>query len=67
VSVADPDGPATGCAEGSEQQGLFDRLRDSYQSHLAWDGGEAAASPPNGDPLVEAPPPAVVLAESPPT
>src|SRR5579859_3301386 len=31
-TVRDPDGPAEGCAKGSENAGFFARLKDSYKS-----------------------------------
>ncbi len=36
-----------GCAKGSQNEGFFSRLKDSYKSHLAWDGprSECAAQP----------------------
>jgi Putative beta-barrel porin-2, OmpL-like. bbp2 len=43
--AAAPDGPAEGCKKGSENEGFFARLRDSYRSHVAWDGGDANAPP----------------------
>ncbi len=39
------DGPADGCKKGSEQAGFFERLKDSYASHVAWNGGDATAPP----------------------
>jgi hypothetical protein len=39
------DGPAQGCAQGSENEGFFERMKDSYKSHLAWDGGDPNAPP----------------------
>jgi Putative beta-barrel porin-2, OmpL-like. bbp2 len=45
AAVRDPDGPAEGCAKGSDNEGFFARLKDSYKSHLAWDGGDPNAPP----------------------
>ena len=39
----DPHGPVEGCAKGSEDRSFFRRIEDSYQSHLAWNGGPADA------------------------
>jgi len=39
------DGPALGCAQGSESAGFLERLKDSYKSHLAWNGGDPNATP----------------------
>jgi len=39
------DGPAQGCAKGSEDESFAARLKDSYRSHLAWDGGDPSAAP----------------------
>ena len=44
-AARDPDGPAEGCAKGSENEGFFARLKDSYESHLAWNGGDPNAPP----------------------
>jgi hypothetical protein len=41
----DPHGPIEGCATGSDGKSLFERVADSYRSHLAWDGGPADAPP----------------------
>jgi Putative beta-barrel porin-2, OmpL-like. bbp2 len=46
IAAIDPDGPAEGCAKGSESSGFFRRLKDSYESHLAWDGPDANVPPP---------------------
>jgi len=44
--ASDPDGPALeGCGKGSENEGFFSRLEDSYRSHLAWDGADPNAAP----------------------
>ena len=43
AAVRDSDGPAEGCAKGSENKDIFARLRDSYRSHLAWDGADPNA------------------------
>jgi len=40
-----PDGPVAGCAKGSQNEGFFSRLKDSYKSHLAWDGPDPNAPP----------------------
>ncbi|MGO9989830.1 MAG: outer membrane beta-barrel protein [Steroidobacteraceae bacterium] len=45
VGAANPDGPAQGCKPGSENEGLYARLKDSYQEHLAWNGGDPNAPP----------------------
>ena len=45
VGAANPDGPAQGCKPGSENEGLYARLKDSYQEHLAWNGGDPDAPP----------------------
>jgi hypothetical protein len=39
----DPDGPVAGCSKGSEDEGFFTRLGQSYQTHLAWNGGDPNA------------------------
>jgi Putative beta-barrel porin-2, OmpL-like. bbp2 len=44
-SANDPDGSAAGCVHGSENEGFFARLKDSYQSHLSWDGGDPRTPP----------------------
>ncbi len=43
TAAIDTNGPASGCVKGSEDKGFFVRLKDSYQSHLAWDGGDPSA------------------------
>jgi Putative beta-barrel porin-2, OmpL-like. bbp2 len=43
TAVLADGGPATGCATGSENQGFYARLRDSYESHLAWNGADPNA------------------------
>ena len=45
TGAANPDGPAQGCKPGSENEGLYARLKDSYQEHLAWNGGDPNAPP----------------------
>ncbi|HWX80580.1 MAG TPA: hypothetical protein VNZ02_10830, partial [Steroidobacteraceae bacterium] len=45
TGASDPDGPAAGCAKGSVDEGFFSRLKDSYKSHLAWDGPDPHAPP----------------------
>src|ERR1700691_618823 len=45
ATARDPDGPVDGCARGSENKGFFSRLKDSYKSHLAWDGPDPNAPP----------------------
>jgi hypothetical protein len=45
AAAADPDGPVAGCAKGSQNEGFFSRLKDSYKTHLAWDGGDPNAPP----------------------
>jgi len=42
---SNPDAPAAGCSKGSENEGFFVRLKDSYRAHLAWDGGDSNAPP----------------------
>jgi hypothetical protein len=42
---APPSGPVAGCREGSQTEGFFQRLADSYETHFAWDGGDASAPP----------------------
>jgi hypothetical protein len=37
----DPHGPIEGCAKGAQDKSFFQRVEDSYRSHLAWDGGPA--------------------------
>src|SRR5271165_1619585 len=44
-AFSDPDGPAEGCAKGSQDAGFYSRLKDSYKSHLAWDGPDPNAPP----------------------
>jgi len=41
----DPHGPIEGCAKGSQDKSILQRLEDSYRSHLAWNGGDADAPP----------------------
>jgi hypothetical protein len=41
----DPNGPIDGCKKGSEDQGFGSRLKDSYTSHLEWNGGDPTAPP----------------------
>jgi hypothetical protein len=36
----DPEAPIEGCAKGSESESFYARLKDSYASHFAWDGGD---------------------------
>jgi len=45
AAARDPDGPVEGCSAGSVDEGLFARFRDSYKTHLAWDGGDPNAAP----------------------
>jgi hypothetical protein len=45
AAASDPNAPAAGCAPGSENEGFFQRLGESYRSHLAWDGGDPNAPP----------------------
>jgi len=40
-----PNRPVDGCTKGSEDQNFFSRLKDSYHSHLAWNGGDPSALP----------------------
>jgi hypothetical protein len=44
-AAVDPNGPVEGCAKGSQNEGFYSRLKDSYQSHLAWNGPDASAPP----------------------
>jgi hypothetical protein len=44
AAVNDP-GTAQGCKPGSAGEGFWQRLKESYQSHLAWDGPDPAAPP----------------------
>jgi Domain of unknown function (DUF4118) len=44
-TARDPNGPTDGCKKGSEDQGFWSRLKDSYTSHLEWNGGEPTAPP----------------------
>jgi hypothetical protein len=39
------DGPAEGCKKGSESDSFATRLKESYASHLQWNGGDPAAPP----------------------
>ena len=45
TAQVNPDGPIAGCAQGSENEGFFQRLEQSYKSHFAWDGGDPSAAP----------------------
>src|SRR5260370_40881774 len=45
-SANDSDAPAQGCNKGSENEGFFQRLKDSYRSRLAWNGSDPAAPSP---------------------
>ena len=45
TAAANPDGPAEGCAKGSENEGFFQRVKDSYLSHMNWNGGDPNAPP----------------------
>jgi hypothetical protein len=38
-------GPVDGCRKGSEGEGFWARLRDSYAGHLAWNGADPTAPP----------------------
>src|SRR6202047_1210338 len=44
-TARDPNGPIDGCKKGSEDQGFWSRLKDSYTSHLEWNGGDPTAPP----------------------
>ena len=44
--AARESGPAEGCAKESEDEGFFERLKDSYRSHLAWNGPDPSAAAP---------------------
>src|SRR5277367_6902346 len=46
AAAPDPNGPVEGCAERSVNEGFFVRLKDSYRSHLAWNGPDPNAPPP---------------------
>ncbi|HWJ35060.1 MAG TPA: outer membrane beta-barrel protein [Steroidobacteraceae bacterium] len=39
----DPNGPASGCARGSESEGFYQRLKESYKTHLEWNGLEPSS------------------------
>ncbi len=41
----DLHGPIQGCAAGSQDRSFAQRLADSYQMHLGWNGGDASAPP----------------------
>jgi hypothetical protein len=45
ATSSDPDAPAEGCKAGSQDEGFFQRLKGSYQSHFSWDGGDPNAPP----------------------
>jgi len=45
VGATDPDRAAEGCVKGSDNESFLARLKQSYQSHLAWDGGDPNAPP----------------------
>ncbi len=45
AASSSPNGPIEGCSAGSQDEGFFSRLGDSYKSHLAWNGGDANAPP----------------------
>jgi len=45
TTPTDPDGPAAGCKSGSQDEGFFQRLKESYLTHLAWDGPDPTAPP----------------------
>ncbi|HWW30989.1 MAG TPA: hypothetical protein VNY80_13295 [Steroidobacteraceae bacterium] len=45
AAARDPNGPVEGCRKGSENEGFFSRLKDSYETHLSWDGPDANAPP----------------------
>jgi hypothetical protein len=42
---SDPERSADGCSKGSEDESFFRRIKDSYQSHLSWNGGDPNAPP----------------------
>ena len=59
-STPDPHGPVEGCGKGSEDQTFLHRLVASYQTHLAWNGGDPNAPPTNvlgGSEVPESSPP----------
>jgi hypothetical protein len=46
--LADEDaGPAQGCQKGSQDEGFFQRLKESYKSHLEWNGPDPQAPVPS--------------------
>jgi hypothetical protein len=60
ATPGDADGPAAGCKAGSQDEGFFQRLKDSYQSHFSWDGWDPNAPPTSvvgGSAVPEANPP----------
>jgi hypothetical protein len=60
AAVADANGAAQGCTKGSENEGFFQRFKESYVSHLEWDGPDPAAPPATvvgGTPVPESNPP----------
>jgi Putative beta-barrel porin-2, OmpL-like. bbp2 len=60
AGAADSHGPAQGCVTGSESAGFLQRLKQSYETHLAWDGPDPkapAAVVAGGAPVPEANPP----------
>ena len=44
-TIRSPGGPVDGCTKGSENTGFYQRLKSSYESHLAWNGPEPGAPP----------------------
>jgi hypothetical protein len=45
AKTRDPDGPIEGCAQGSEDQSFYTRLKASYKSHFEWDGPDPNTPP----------------------
>lgn len=41
----DPDRPADGCRPGSDAAGFWSRLKEAYETHLTWNGGDPDAAP----------------------
>ena len=58
--ATNPNGAVQGCAKGSEDEGFFQRLKESYVSHLEWNGPDPSAAPAtvvDGTPVPESNPP----------
>lgn len=43
--ASDPSAPIEGCATGSENEGFWTRLKNSYATHLTWEGPDPSAPP----------------------